>query len=89
MVYRRCLVEKGQVGLEFPGEGHIFAKLMRLEGPPGLALAKAGGLRVEEQEQERRVVVPAAAGGEGKGILVMSGMEPGQRWRGNNESRVS
>ena len=32
-----------QVGLEFPGEGHIFAKLMRLEGPPGLALAKAGG----------------------------------------------
>ncbi|KAI4239074.1 MAG: hypothetical protein LQ349_000651 [Xanthoria aureola] len=89
MVYRRCLVEKGQVGLEFPGEGHIFAKLMRLEGPPGLALAKAGGGRVEEQEQERRVVVPAVAGGKGKGVLVMSGMEPGERWRGNNESRVS
>ncbi len=90
-VYRRCLVEKGQVGLEFPGEGHIFAKLMRLEGAPGVALAKAGGLRAEEQEQEqeRRVVVPVTAAGKGKGVLVMSGMGPGERWRGNNESRVS
>lgn len=88
-VYRRCLVEKGQVGLEFPGEGHIFAKLARLEGAPGVALAKAGGLRAKEQEQERRVVVPVAAAGEkGKGFLVMSGIEPGERWRGNNESRV-
>ncbi len=33
-VYSNCLIEKGQVGLEFPGEGHIFVRLLRLDGHP-------------------------------------------------------
>ncbi|KAL8836474.1 MAG: hypothetical protein Q9170_002907 [Blastenia crenularia] len=34
-VYSACLVEKGQVGLEFPGNGHIYAQLKRLDTTPG------------------------------------------------------
>ncbi|KAL9020940.1 MAG: hypothetical protein Q9185_001903, partial [Variospora sp. 1 TL-2023] len=36
-VYARCLLGRGQVGLEFPSEeGHVYVKVARLDGrPPG------------------------------------------------------
>ena len=44
-VYSKCLVNKGQIGLDFPSEeGHVYAKLERLSGrPPLLGLPKGSG----------------------------------------------
>lgn len=78
-VYKNCLIEKGQVGLEFPGEGHIFAQVMRLDGVPVGGLGVGGGGMGEGEG--RRVVLP-----EGKGVLYISDSDPGQRL---NDSRAS
>ncbi|KAL9628736.1 MAG: hypothetical protein Q9204_005698, partial [Flavoplaca sp. TL-2023a] len=72
-VYGNCLIEKGQVGLEFPGEGHIFVRLLRLDAVPRVALGV--------EEQGRSVVEPGR-----RGVLYVSGSEPG---RAQNISAVS
>ncbi|KAI4182273.1 MAG: hypothetical protein L6R41_006082 [Letrouitia leprolyta] len=69
-VYRNCLDRKGQVGLEFPGDGHIFAQLMRLDGmPPHGLLQQAGGARDEGGVRMERM-----PGGK---VLYVSDLEPG------------
>ncbi|KAI4174878.1 MAG: hypothetical protein LQ346_008163 [Caloplaca aetnensis] len=75
-VYAQCLMQRGQIGLDFPSEGgHAFAKVMRLVGPPpGLRL---GAEMVDEgnrEENVRRLVLP-----NGKGVLFVSDTEPGGR----------
>ncbi|KAI4111190.1 MAG: hypothetical protein LQ345_006839, partial [Seirophora villosa] len=49
-VYGMCLLGRGQVGLEFPGEdGHAFVRLARLDGRPpgGVGLGLGLGRRVK------------------------------------------
>ena len=70
-VYSNCLIEKGQVGLEFPGEGHIFVRLLRLDGHPR-GLLGVDHIAIGEREG-KRMVVPG-----GRGVLYVSESEPGR-----------
>ncbi|KAL8813423.1 MAG: hypothetical protein Q9200_000274 [Gallowayella weberi] len=48
IAFFQCLVKKEQIGLEFPGEGHAFVRVQRLDYPAFLGLMKSGredGLR--------------------------------------------
>ncbi len=75
-VYAQCLLQRGQIGLDFPSEGgHAFAKVMRLVGPPpvlrlGAEMADEGN----KEESVRRLVLP-----NGKGVLFVADTEPGGR----------
>ncbi|KAL8950605.1 MAG: hypothetical protein Q9222_003360 [Ikaeria aurantiellina] len=71
IVYSQCLVEKGQVGLEFPGEGHIFAQIKRLD-TVGLALMMGGEANVTEKR-----FLP------GGRVLYVSEVEPGGHLNGS------
>ena len=89
-VYVNCVVRKGQVGLEFPGEERVFVRVVRLDGlPPGPGSgsglvgvegeAEGGGDEVGQGE-ERRVRVPG-----GKGVLYVGPSAPG---RGRNGTAI-
>lgn len=70
-VYAQCLLQKGQIGLDFPSEeGHAFAKMERMDVPPILRLGAALG----EGRGVRRVVLPG-----GQGVLIVSDAPSGGR----------
>ncbi|KAL9017994.1 MAG: hypothetical protein Q9185_004663 [Variospora sp. 1 TL-2023] len=80
-VYEACLVNKGQVGLEFPSEdAYIVAKMLRLDrSPPGIMEGpmdgKAlGGWRNRGRGREREVRLP-----DGRGVLHIADVVPGRR----------
>ena len=77
IAFYECLVGKEQIGLEFPTEeGHVYAKVMRMEGIPDLGLLSRGRLK----EGVRRVVLP-----DGK-VLVVADGEVMERVMGQNMS---
>lgn len=81
VIYGHCLIDKGQVGLEFPSEGHNFVRLMRLDRVPSRGVGTVGGGMGPGEGELRRVEVPG-----GKGVFVVSDREPGL---GRNVSNFS
>lgn len=54
IAFYECMVGKQQIGLDFPSEeGHVYAKVMRLEGRPHLSSLRGGF-----GDGVRRVVLP-------------------------------
>ncbi|KAL8859872.1 MAG: hypothetical protein Q9178_003705 [Gyalolechia marmorata] len=54
IAFFECLVERAQIGLDFPAEwGHVYAKMMRMDGRPLARLGRGAG-----GGSRRRVVLP-------------------------------
>ena len=75
-VCRECLARRKQLGLEFPTEeGHVFAKLVRLDETPHPQLLKPG-LTLQHGQNEtvnwEKWVLP-----NGEGVLYSSSEDPG------------
>ncbi|KAI4168720.1 MAG: hypothetical protein LQ343_006156 [Gyalolechia ehrenbergii] len=83
IVYSRCLIQKGQVGLEFPSEeGHVFAKVERLDRlPPGLLQLGTGGADGKGDGDGKNGGVRKEVLPNGMGVLYIADTEPG--WRRN------
>ncbi|KAL8901924.1 MAG: hypothetical protein Q9207_004965 [Kuettlingeria erythrocarpa] len=74
-VYAQCLLQRGQIGLDFPSEeGRAFAKVMRLVGPPPVLRLGAEMVDEEKKKNVRRLILP-----NGRGVLFVSDTEPGGR----------